>query len=150
MKKLDITPLQKEQAKILRARGMGYGTIATVTGLKKDAARYACRDIEAPQEDNGLLERMQNGKACLYCGADLPHQEGVGRKAHYCGNECRREYWRIHRSEVQKRPKSIYTHTCAYCGKTFEVYGTRERKYCNRHCFMLHRNGHKLPESDAL
>lgn len=147
MKRLDIRPLQKEQAMILRARGMGYGTIALTTGLKKEAVRYLCRDIEAP-EDSGLAEAMKNGTACMYCGAELPKQEGVGRKAHYCGNSCRREYWRIHRAEVQKRPKSMYTHICAYCGKTFEVYGTRERKYCDRHCFMLHRNGH-LPLTDA-
>lgn len=150
MKKLDITPLQKEQAKILRARGMSLGKTASWTGLTKNVVSKLCKDIHPVEEAVDLEEKMRGGIACMYCGADLPHQEGVGRKAHYCGNDCRREYWRIHRAEVQKRSKSIYTHTCAYCGKTFEVYGTRERKYCNRHCFMLHRNGHKLPESDAL
>lgn len=150
MKKLDITPLQKEQAKILRARGMSLGKTASWTGLTKNVVSKLCKDIHPADEAIDLEEKMRGGIACMYCGADLPRQEGVGRKAHYCGNDCRREYWRIHRAEVQKRPKSIYTHTCAYCGKTFEVYGTRERKYCNRHCFMLHRNGHKLPESEAI
>lgn len=148
MKRLDTRPLQKEQARILRARGMSLGKTAKWTGLTKNVVSKLCQDIHPEESANELEELMQSGAACMYCGAELPKQEGVGRKAHYCGNNCRREYWRIHRSEVQKRPQSMYTHICAYCGKTFEVYGTRERKYCNRHCFMLHRNGH-LPLTEA-
>jgi tRNA(Ile2) C34 agmatinyltransferase TiaS len=41
-------------------------------------------------------------------------------------------------------------HKCIYCGKTFESCGKRARKYCDRHCFMLHRNGHKLPNLEAI
>ena len=150
MKKLDITALQKEQARLLRARGMGYGKIAAMTGLKKEAVRYACRDIDVVEEDVSLDDRMKFGTACLYCGTDLPEQGGTGRRHRYCDNTCRREYWKLHRSEVRRRPQSFYTHTCAYCGKTFEVYGKVERKYCDRHCFMLHRNGHKPPNQEAV
>lgn len=150
MRKLDITALRKEQAKLLRSKGMSIGKTADWTGLTKGVVNNISRGIGAVEEDKTIEERMKAGKACLYCGADLPEHNGVGRYAHYCGNTCRREYWRIHRDEVAQKPKSIYTHTCAYCGKTFESYGKRARKYCDRHCFMLHRNGHKLPNLEAI
>ena len=139
MKKLDITKLKKEQAKILRSKGMGYKKIAAVTGLTKDAVRNAIKDVAPGPEDRTLGDRMENGEACQYCGDDLPRQSGSGRHRRYCSDQCRRAYWQIHRAEGKQI--SVYTHICTYCGKTFEVYGRVKRKYCSRDCYMQHRNG---------
>ena len=139
----DITELKKEQAKILRAKGMGYGRIGFWTGLQKHIVQYAVREIEPPPEDGDLDRRLKEGEACLYCGSEIPKQKRSGRHRRFCCETCRRAYWKIHRAEVQKKPKSMYTHTCVYCGKIFEVYGKVERKYCSRHCYMLHRHGHQ-------
>ena len=64
MKKLDVTKLKKEQAKILRSKGMGYKKIAAVTGLTKDVVRNAIKDIVPGPEDRTLGDRMENGEAC--------------------------------------------------------------------------------------
>ena len=143
MKKLDTTALRKEQARLLRIRGMGYGTIASMTGLKREAVRFACRNVTPGQENVTLADQMKNGEACLYCGAELHNHSGIGRSRKFCGDECRRAYWKIHRTEGIRREYSVFTHNCIFCGRTFEVYGRAPRKYCSRHCFMLHRNGHK-------
>ena len=139
MKKLDVTKLKKEQAKILRSKGMGYKKIAAVTGLTKDVVRNAIKDVTPGPEDRTLGDRMENGEACLYCGDDLPRQSGSGRHRRYCSDGCRRAYWQIHRAEGKQL--STYTHICTYCGKAFEVYGRVKRKYCSRDCYMQHRNG---------
>lgn len=150
MRKLDTTALRKEQAKRLRSKGMGYGTIAAMTGLKKDAVRFACRDVAPGVEDGALADRMKDGEACLYCGSDLQQHAGAGRSRKFCSEECRRAYWKIHRHEGKRRERSVFTHICAFCGRTFEVYGRSPRKYCSRHCFMLHRNGTRPHKEEAV
>ncbi len=149
LKKLDLTALRKEQARILRSRGMSLGKTAKWTGLTKDVVRNIGRSLPPVEEDRSLEGKMENGEACLYCGADLPQKVGSGRRRRYCSDGCRRAYWKIHREEGKKKTGSVYTHKCAFCGKSFEVYGRVKRKYCSRHCFMLHRNGNDPhPEKD--
>ncbi len=150
MKKIDLEPLRKEQARLLRRKGMGYGKIAVWTGLNKDTVRYSCREIHIAEENRELEADMISGKACRYCGEDLPEQSGRGRRRHFCNNSCRRNYWKIHRSEIQPSPEALYLHICTYCGKTFEVYGKAERKYCSRRCYMRHRNGCKMTSYAAV
>lgn len=148
MRKLDTTVLVKEQAKLLRGRGMGYGTIASMTGLKKESVRFTCRDVTPRPEDAALADRMKSGAACLFCGSDLHQHDGAGRSRKFCGDECRRAYWKIHRHDGKRRDCSIFTHICVFCGRPFEVYGRTPRKYCSRHCYMLHRNGN-IPHKET-
>ena len=143
MKKLDTIYLRKEQAKLLRTRGMSHTKIAAMTGLTRGIVNNISRKMDSVEKNHGLDERMKNGESCLYCGADIQQHAGTGRSRKFCGDECRRAYWKIHRSEGKRRENTVFTHICLFCGRTFEVYGRTPRKYCSRHCFMLHRNGHK-------
>ena len=55
------------------------------------------------------------------------------------------------RSELNKRPASALTGTCALCGKAFVLYpGHRQRRFCSDHCRMTWWNAHRdLLKSNA-
>ena len=135
--------IQNEQARRLRKWGIGYKRIAAITGLDREAVRYVCRGIEAG-EDDGVAEKMESGEACLFCGELLQPTIGPGRHRRFCCEECRRFYWKLHRSRAKR--KDVHIQVCAYCGKTFEVYGKTRRKYCCHEHYLLHRNVSKVPE----
>ena len=143
---VDKKKIQKDQARLLRVHGIGYKKIASITGLDRETVRYVCRDIVAP-ENEGVADRMANGEACLYCGAPIDQPSGPGRRRRFCCEQCRRQYWKLHRHEQGKRPEVHHIQVCAYCGKTFEVYGKIRRKYCCHDHYLQHRNGCNLPES---
>lgn len=148
MQKIDITETQKDQARRLRAKGIGYKKIAAVTGLDRDSVRYACRGTEPAAEIENLDILMRDGEACMYCGDPITQPPGSGRRRRFCSTFCRREYWKIHRSELKQSPEAFHTMLCAYCGKTFEVYGRYNRKYCCHEHYLLHRNGGKVDNSE--
>ena len=147
MKEEELMKLHKEQARAMRKSGYGYGTIGMVTGLKRHTVRYICRDIKVAGEGR---QKVTEGETCLYCGADLPKQKGAGRPHRFCSDSCRRNYWKIHREEGQKKPEAIYINSCVFCGKTFEVYGKSKQRFCSRHCHMMYRNGHRMTVGVAL
>ena len=149
MQKIDITEIQKDQARRLREKGMSLGKVALVTGLTKNIVSKACKDIHDGEEDKTLDERMQHGEACMYCGSPIEQPPGSGRRRRFCSTFCRREYWKIHRSELKQSPEAFHTMLCAYCGRTFEVYGRYNRKYCCHEHYLLHRNGGKVDNSGA-
>ena len=144
MKRIDLAKIRKEQAKRLRAKGMSLGKVASVTGMTKNMVSSACRSITVTEEDKTLDERMEHGEACRFCGDPITQPSSSGRRRRFCSTFCRREYWKIHRSELKKSPAALHTMLCAYCGKTFEVYGRYNRKYCCREHYLLHRNGGKV------
>lgn len=149
MQKIDITEIQKDQARRLRAKGMGYTKLMAVTGISKGVANKLCKIIVPAEEDKTLNERMERGEACMYCGDPITQPPGSGRRRRFCSTFCRREYWKIHRSELKQSPEAFHTMLCAYCGKTFEVYGRNNRKYCCHAHYLLHRNGAKVDNSEA-
>ncbi|MBQ3374112.1 MAG: RNA polymerase subunit sigma-70 [Oscillospiraceae bacterium] len=148
MQKIDITEIQKDQARRLRAKGMGYTKLMAVTGISKGVANKLCKNIVPALEDKTLDERMEHGEACMYCGDPIAQPPGSGRRRRFCSTFCRREYWKIHRSELKQSPEAFHTMLCAYCGKTFEVYGRYNRKYCCHEHYLLHRNGAKVDNSE--
>lgn len=135
---IDRNEIAREQARLLRGHGMGYKRIAGITGLTRDAVRNACKRIDAISEDSDLFERIQGGKACTYCGGDMEQHGGSGRSRRFCSDYCRRQYWRLHRPEQKKKEDKLFLRSCAYCGKTFQVYGKNDRTYCCREHYRLH------------
>lgn len=140
---------QKIHIRSLRMHGLSYRQIAGCTGATIDAIRYQCRDI-TPEEGNGnTYDKIQKHEACAYCGENIPHQH-MGRPKRFCCEKCRRSYWKVHREELEKKPNAVYTKVCPYCGKTFEVYGNRRRKYCSHEHYILDYFGtHKYKEESA-
>ena len=134
---IDRKEIAREQARLLRGHGMGYKRIAGITGLTKDAVRNACKRIDADCEDRDLFKRIEAGQACAYCGGEM-EQHGSGRPRRFCSERCRRQYWRLHRSEQKKKEDKLFLRSCAYCGRTFQIYGKNDRTYCCREHYKLH------------
>ena len=44
---IDRNGIAREQARLLRDKGMGYKKIASITGLERDTVRNVCKKVEA-------------------------------------------------------------------------------------------------------
>ncbi len=139
-----MTEEQKYQVRVLRQQGLGYQAIGKMTNLTRDAVRSYCRNnglngVHVVVQMNAR-ERIKNGEACAYCAGPLkkPH---TGRPPRFCSNDCRRAYWKKHRSEGKRSAEAIYTMECKYCHGVFQSYGNKHRKYCCHEHYVLDRFG---------
>jgi hypothetical protein len=48
-------------------------------------------------------------------------------------------WWKEHPERLNR--KAVYGLVCAGCGKPFESYGNRYRKYCSHDCYIKDRFG---------
>ena len=85
-----MTDEQALQIRKLRAQGMGYRAIASTVNLSRDIVRNYCRSkgiggFRAEYEMN-LRERMNDGRACAFCGAEL-EQPSTGRPRRFCSGQ---------------------------------------------------------------
>lgn len=142
-----MTDLQAAQIRELRVQGAGYRSIASVVGLSRDIVRNYCKshglDGYATALTVNMKERMHNGYACQFCGKEL-QQPLTGRKRKFCSEKCRRDWWKVHSDQIQRKPTAYYESTCVYCGKLFTAYGNNSRKYCSHACYVSDRFGEKL------
>lgn len=146
---IDRNEIAREQARLLREKGMGYKKIASFTGLDRDTVRNACKKVEAGAENRELSDRMESGEVCAFCGGTIERTGNMGRPRRFCSEHCRRQYWRLHRPEQKRKEDKLFLRTCAYCGKTFQIYGKNDRKYCCREHYRLHFYGSDLNKSEA-
>lgn len=130
-----MTGEQKALVSSLRASGVGYGTIAKRTGLSENTVKSYCRR-------NGTSEvapaESSEPHKCRFCGAAVPQTPGRKEKK-FCSDKCRNKWWNTHLDLVERRATREIA--CQNCGKTFMVYGKRERKYCSHACYIAHRFG---------
>ena len=144
-----MTIEQKEQIAQLRASGEGYKRIADLLGISVSTVKSFC-------QRNGLIAirpeptrkpviipdaiHAQQGEAdssaCRQCGAHIDQIPGRKRKR-FCSTACRMKWWRSHKDEMNHR--ITHTRICAGCGAEIESYGSDERKYCSRSCYINHR-----------
>jgi endogenous inhibitor of DNA gyrase (YacG/DUF329 family) len=132
----------KEQILILRKAGMKPRKIAQYTSAPVSSTWTLCKEsgMDTLPTDDELLDKISSHEACAYCGHSIT-QPATGRPRFFCSDACRRAYWKLHRPELKKNPESIYTKVCPYCGKTFQVYGNKKRKYCCHEHYVLARFG---------
>ena len=105
----------------LRRQGLGYKTIAAITGYSVNTVKSTCR-----------RHPPLNEKVCLQCGAEieqLPHR----KEKKFCSDKCRMAWWNSHPERVNR--KAFYHLICAHCGQPFDSYGNDHRKYCSRACY---------------
>jgi len=137
-----MTDLQEKQLREYRIKGLGYKAIASVLNLSRDVVRNYCKSHSlegyAAVVAMNIEEKIQQGSACLCCGKFI-QQPAMGRKRKFCSEKCRREWWLAHPEAVQKKETAIYEKTCVYCGKSFIVYGNRNRRYCRHECYVHDR-----------
>ena len=134
-----MTDLQEKQLHEYRIKGFGYKAIASVLGLSRDVVRNYCKSHSlegfASEVAVNIEEQIQQGTACLCCGKAI-QQPAMGRKRKFCSDKCRRQWWLAHPEAVRKKETALYEKTCVYCGKSFIVYGNRNRRYCRHECYV--------------
>ena len=118
-------PMKKQQIKIINQmlqQGKNTTEISVTLDIPSSTIRAHLR--RHPE--------FYSGRSCRNCGKAMV--QPVGRKEkHFCSDKCRMAWWNSHREQIQK--KAYYHLTCAYCGKEFESYGKRDRKFCCRDCY---------------
>lgn len=137
-----MTEFQKQQIRDLRLQGAGYRAIATIVGVSRDHVRNFCRansmDGYAAEIWVNMRKRILDGVACLACGKEL-QQAGRGRRRRFCSVTCRRNWWAAHPGNINKKLTAFYPCQCAHCGKAFQSYGNKNRKYCSHECYVRDR-----------
>ena len=112
----------QNQIRNLALQGFGYKRIADIVGLSPDTVKSHLRRHPAKPESS----------VCMQCGKPLEQTKGRKEKK-FCSDKCRMTFWNSHQDEVNKQ--AYYTLICLHCGKEFESYGNKNRKYCSRVCY---------------
>ena len=132
---------QKREIRRMRLEGKGYRIIAKEIGLSRDIVRNFCKSQGlAGYADKGLVlegkELRRDKGVCIECGKEL-EQPKTGRRRLFCCEDCRRGWWKRNNDQVNK--KAYYKIRCLCCGKVFEVYGNKDRRYCSHECYIEDR-----------
>lgn len=144
-----MTKEQRKQIYLLRKFGLGYQAIGKAVGLSRDSVRSYCKShgmAGVTGISDEVRKKIKNGELCLFCAGKIS-QSKTGRPAKFCCDQCRREYWKIHRNEGKHSEKATYTMECKFCHRIFEVYGNKGRKYCSHRHYIYDRYGF-LPVSE--
>jgi len=142
-----MTLFQKEQISHMRCEGVGYTKIANSLGLSENTIKSYCRRNNIGSCNNRrVLEVRETQTTCKHCGKLLA-QGTKGHPKKFCSEECRRNWWKENDSQSSK--KAYYTLVCEECGKKFESYGNKTRKFCGHACYIKHRFEKVRDEHDA-
>ena len=128
-----MTDIEKEKIRYLRGEGLGYKAIASRLTLSVDAVKGFCRrcglDGNAAQSTPII---------CRQCGKPLAHKSGSGQKK-FCSAPCRSAWWSAHAYLYKHKEEN--KRVCAYCGRAFHSFQSKERKYCGHACYIKARFG---------
>lgn len=122
---------QKSAVHELREIGQSYTQIANMLGISENTVQSYCRRKKLGGVASSASQSI-NVKFCRNCGKPLKQTQGKKTKK-YCSDKCRMAWWNTHPDAVKH--KIIRVEVCQSCGKSFEVHGNRERKYCSRGCY---------------
>lgn len=110
----------------MRLEGHTPSAIAAALGIPAGTIRsYIHRHPQIP-----------NTRMCRQCGKSVL-QTAKRREQKFCCDACRMAWWNSHQCDVNR--KAFYKLICEHCGKEFESYGNRKRKYCCRGCYIASR-----------
>lgn len=136
-----MTNDEKKIINRLRNDGMSYARISLRLGMSENTVKSYCRRNDlggVGQADPDNMETAEESyTVCQQCGKKInriPKQKP--RK--FCSDNCRRDWWKANNSDTPNR-KAYYFLTCACCGKKFESYGNKDRKYCSHACYIKDR-----------
>lgn len=128
---IGMTEKEKEKIRYLRLDGLGYGAIAKRLEISENTVKSFCRRNHL----SGVAGK-EPPAVCRYCGRPL----GVlpkRRRRKFCCEACRRAWWKAHPELIERR--AFYPSVCVHCGKEFQSYGNRHRKYCSHECYITER-----------
>lgn len=129
---------EKEQVIKLRAVGKGYKAISKTLGISANTVKSFCRRKNINSGTSCKLLEMTSIETtfCDNCGREIK-QIPKRRKRRFCCDECRNQWWNSHLDQVKRQ--AYYRFKCAHCGRVFQVYGDRRRKYCSYECYIAAR-----------
>jgi len=132
-----MTNDQKEKIKQMRQEGKSYLQIILSLGINENTVKAHCRRNNL---GSNICVKPKTEKnrytSCKHCGKSLTHGT-KGQPKKFCSDECRRLWWKANDSEYVR--KAYYTISCAGCGKKFESYGNKNRKFCDHACYIEYR-----------
>jgi endogenous inhibitor of DNA gyrase (YacG/DUF329 family) len=137
---MEVNQMTNDQKKIvqkMREEGHSYLQIASTLGISENTIKSYCRrSILNSIKSIKNNEVKETHTSCKYCGKPL--NNGIkGQPKKFCSEGCRHLWWRDNDSKLNK--KAYYTITCAECGKEFESYGNKNRKFCGHACYINNR-----------
>ena len=122
---------QKEKIIKMRRDGFSYSRISKALGISENTVKSFCRrnNLGSANKESFF---QRDGILCRQCKTPLTQIAGVKQKR-FCSDKCRMAWWNDHPEAVNR--KAIYAFTCPICGRDFESYGNKKRKYCSRTCY---------------
>jgi endogenous inhibitor of DNA gyrase (YacG/DUF329 family) len=127
-----MTKTQIDQIIRLRGNGFGYMKIAAALSLSANTVKSYCRRHALGGAVAKDPSAKIGGDFCKECGNPLTHNKKK-KPRKFCSDACRMAWWRSHCSLLKR--KAFYALACAFCGKQFESYGNKKRKFCGRACY---------------
>lgn len=132
-----MTNIQKEQIQKMRQEGQSYSKIALNLGISENTIKSYCRRKNLGANKITKQSREQEiHTLCKHCGKSLM-QGTRGQPKKFCSDNCRREWWKINDTKYER--KAFYKLKCIGCGKEFESYGNKSRKFCGHTCYINYR-----------
>ena len=128
-KGLVMTEAEKLRIHKLSQEGLGYKKIAAALALPVNSVKTYLRRHPAGENAAAVPD------ICERCGKPViqtPHR----KRKRFCSDSCRISWWNAHTDKGRKR--TLYTFTCAYCGRSFQS-GAKGRRYCSRTCYAAAR-----------
>ena len=140
---------EMRQISELRQKGAGYKAIAAALGLSRDTVRGVCKRthlaVERKTETANSVISIEETGRCVFCGnAFTPSSRG--RTKRFCSDDCRRQWWSQNAELHCKNEAAFYSYTCLQCGKVFQAYGNKKRKYCSHDCYIKARFWQNEPQ----
>ena len=127
-----MTHTQKQQILAMRNNGKTYAEIAELMDLPKNTVKTFCW---RNRTNSGVTVIVPTNQ-CIHCGTPID-QRPKQKPRRFCDDTCRFAWWKDNRDKLNK--KALYPIVCAHCGKRFDSYGNKGRKYCRHDCYIADR-----------
>lgn len=132
-----MTNIQKEKVGLMRGKGYSYSKIAITLNVSENTIKAFCRRNNlGGVKGKGIKCEDIKDNMCKKCGTILESTNRGPRKK-FCSDNCRRQWWKENDQLIDK--KAYYKAVCVQCGRTFESYGNKNRKYCSHSCYIEKR-----------
>ena len=130
---------QKQRIQEMRLQGLSYTKIANSLALPVSTVKSYCWRNNLPVHNAfNVTVKEENKGQCKQCGKRL-EQTPKSKPKSFCDDQCRHAWWSAHRDRLNR--KAIYHMSCAHCGRPFDSYGNKTRKYCCHTCYIKGRFG---------
>lgn len=123
-----MTKQQKQIIAKLRECGVPIPSIAEQLGISANTIKSFCQRHSILS----LNKPRRNIRFCLQCQTEIP-QTPHRKEKKFCCDKCRQLWWTEHSAIIQR--SSQIKLTCPVCGRTFQSYKSKHRKYCSRTCY---------------